>query len=210
MSFVSTIYGDILASKSQCSRFLPCSARSAKPPRSSESHYLRKMSPSSRAEQLRKELSLLSHPEGGYYSEIYRSEMKVALEVSGGTTRHLLRSAMTSIYFLLTKGDVSRWHVVEADEAWHFYEGDAIELYIMPPDFSRVEKIMLGTFDADKNVQPVHVVPAGWWQASRSSGEYSLCGCTVAPGFEFAGFRMLNEEEKVVVREKFVELEFLV
>ena len=157
---------------------------------------------SPRAEELLQTLRLQPHPEGGYYSEIHRSAMQV--QHNGKP-----RSSMTSIYFLLTRGQVSRWHVVDAEEAWHYYEGQPIELYIMPPDFSNVEKISLGIPGSD-GTKPVHVVPAGWWQASRSSGEYSLCGCTVAPAFEFSGFRMLNEEEKVVVKKKFPALEFLV
>lgn len=156
-----------------------------------------------RVAQLTKDLSLLPHPEGGHYCEIFRSEIYVKHEGKD-------RNAMTSIYFLLTHGQSSRWHVVDADEAWHFYEGDALELYLMPPDFSRVEKIALGKFDADNNVKPVHVVPAGWWQAARATGEYSLVGCTVAPGFEFAGFRMLNNAEKEIVKSKFPDLDELV
>jgi len=155
----------------------------------------------SRSDLLRSQLSLLPHPEGGYYSEIHRSAMNV---VHNGKNR----SALTSIYFLLTRGDVSRWHVVDADEAWHFYEGDPVELYIMPPDFSSIEKISLGTYDGN-GTKPTHVVAAGWWQASRSNGEYSLVGCTVAPGFEFEGFRMLNDEEKIKVKKLYPEISFL-
>lgn len=155
-----------------------------------------------RSEALRNELDLKTHPEGGYYSEIHRSEAQV--QHNGKP-----RAAMTSIYFLLTQGQVSRWHVVDAEEAWHYYEGDPIELYVMPPDFSKVEKISLGVFDSN-GTKPVHVVPSGWWQASRTSAEYSLCGCTVAPGFEFSGFRMLNETEQTAVKQKFPELAFLV
>lgn len=118
------------------------------------------------------------------------------------------RSALTSIYFLLTRGDVSRWHVVDADETWHYYEGDPVELYIMPPDFSSVKKILIGMFG--EVAKPTHVVPAGWWQASRSSGEYSLVGCTVAPGFEFEGFRMLNDREKIIVNSIHPDLHSLV
>ncbi|HTF03172.1 MAG TPA: cupin domain-containing protein [Bacteroidia bacterium] len=155
-----------------------------------------------RSEVLIKKLDLKPHPEGGYYSEIHRSKTQV--QHAGKP-----RTASTSIYFLLAYGQVSRWHVVDADEAWHFYEGQPLELYIMPPDFSKVEKISLGTYHRD-GVKPVHVVPAGWWQASRTSDEYTLCGCTVAPGFEFSGFRMLNDAEKATVKGKFPALEFLV
>jgi predicted cupin superfamily sugar epimerase len=154
-----------------------------------------------RAQQLQQELSLLPHPEGGFYSEIYRSPIQV-------DHNNKSRSALTSIYFLLTRGDVSRWHVVDADESWHFYEGDPVELYIMPPDFSSVQKILIGLYSEE--TKPTHVVPAGWWQASRSSGEYSLVGCTVAPGFEFQGFRMLNDDEKTQVKNLHPEFGFLV
>lgn len=133
-------------------------------------------------------LGLLPHPEGGHYKELYRSASEVNFH-SGK------RSALTTIYFLLEENECSRWHEVDADEVWHFYEGDGLELFLMPPDFSRIEKIELGEVSNGK--QPVHVVPAGWWQAAKSVGEYALCGCTVAPGFEFAGFRFLNEDEKL-------------
>lgn len=156
---------------------------------------------SARAAQLQSELSLLPHPEGGHYSEIFRSEVKVLYNGKE-------RAAMTSIYFMLTQGQSSRWHVVDADEAWHFYEGQTLELYIMPPDFSRVEKIQLGRWNTDGS-KPVYVVPAGWWQAARATNEYSLVGCTVAPGFEFSGFRMLNETEKKNINEKYPEYHFL-
>lgn len=139
------------------------------------------------AQSIISKLHLQPHPEGGWYAEIYRSQQKV---VTGTQPR----SAMTSIYFLLEEGQVSRWHCVDADEAWHFYEGGMLELLVAPPDFSRIEIISLGeVWDGEK---PVHIVPAGWWQAARSTGSFSLVGCTVAPGFEFSGFRFLNDDEK--------------
>jgi predicted cupin superfamily sugar epimerase len=135
-------------------------------------------------------LRLQPHPEGGWYAEIYRSTQRVI-----SNDNH--RSAMTSIYFLLAEEQVSRWHCVDADEAWHFYEGSTLELLVAPPDFSRIEIISLGEVRDSK--KPIHIVPAGWWQAARSTGEFSLVGCTVAPGFEFSGFRFLSDEEKRVM-----------
>lgn len=155
---------------------------------------------SAQSEQLVRGLGLLPHPEGGYYKEIYRSASEV-------NYHNKSRAALTTIYFLLEKGQASRWHEVDADEVWHYYEGDTLELYLMPPDFSRVEKIVLGEVSA--GLKPVHVVPAGWWQAAKPSGEYALCGCTVAPGFEFAGFRFLNEEEKIKVKSSVQNLDEL-
>ena len=34
------------------------------------------------------------------------------------------------------------------------------------------------------------VVPPGAWQSARSRGDWSLVGCTVAPGFDFAHFEL--------------------
>lgn len=143
------------------------------------------------AQSIVSKLNLQPHPEGGWYAEIYRSQ-NVVSGLKPDTT-DTTRSAMTSIYFLLEEGQVSRWHCVDADEAWHFYEGDLLELLVAPPDFSRIEIIQLG--EIGQGEKPVHVVPAGWWQAARSTGTFSLVGCTVAPGFQFSGFRFLNEEE---------------
>ena len=92
------------------------------------------------------------------------------------------RSALTTICFLLTKGQYRRWHRVTSDEVWHFYEGDPLEIYWID---SRdvVHQEVLGT--ASSNTHPTCVVPAGCWQAARPLGEYSFLGCDVAPGFEF-------------------------
>ena len=136
-----------------------------------------------RAEDLISELQLEPHPEGGYFREIFRSPHKVQRLDDGAA-----RSALTTIYFLLTRGQHGRWHRVASDEAWHFYEGDPLELYwIEGRDV--VHREVLGS--ATPDAHPVCVVPAGCWQAARSLGEYSLVGCTVAPGFEFQDFEML-------------------
>jgi uncharacterized protein len=128
------------------------------------------------------ELSLLPHPEGGWYREIYRSRERVQ-------TRRGLRSALTTIHYLLEQQQSSRWHVVEADEVWHFQEGSPLELLEYDPATRRFVRHVLGEV-GDGN-ETVAVIPAGVWQAARSLGEYSLLGCTVGPGFEFEDFRFV-------------------
>ena len=98
---------------------------------------------------------------------------------------------VTSIYFLLTAGEVSRWHRVRAEEIWHFYEGSAVELLQLTPSGGDLERIVLGPL-GDRQ-RPVHCVPAHHWQAARSRGDYSLVGCTVAPAFQFADFALLKD-----------------
>ncbi len=139
-----------------------------------------------RAQDLISELGLQPHPEGGYFREIFRSPHQVQ-----PLDERSARSALTTIYFLLVKGQHGRWHRVASDEAWHFYEGDPLDVYWID-DQDVVHQEVLGT--GTSGVHPVCVVPAGYWQAARPRGEYSLMGCTVAPGFEFREFEMLSEE----------------
>ncbi|MGL5889980.1 MAG: cupin domain-containing protein [Bacteroidia bacterium] len=149
------------------------------------------MKTESRAAFLIRHLHMQPHPEGGYYAEHFRSQQLV--ELKNGSPR----SAVTSIYYLLQRNEVSRWHVVDADEIWHWHEGDVQELWLANPELTELRIIRLG--QAGSESQPSAVVPAGWFQAVRSTGTYTLCGCTVAPGFQFSGFRFLlgDEPEKL-------------
>jgi predicted cupin superfamily sugar epimerase len=138
-----------------------------------------------RADELISALQLMPHPEGGFYRETYRSPSAVQ-----SLSPLELRSAVTTIFFLLKAGQFSRLHQVTSDEIWHFYEGSPIELTWGALDGTPCERRLLGPVAADQT--PVLVVPANAWQAARSTGAYTLVGCTVAPGFEFQYFRMLN------------------
>ena len=150
--------------------------------------------PGQRVRQLVDLLGLRRHPEGGSFAEVYRSAL--AVECSDGRGR---RAALTSIYFLLASGEVSRWHRVASDEAWHYCEGDPLELFVADPAFEAIERHVIGPVAG--STRPVHVVPAHQWQAARTLGHYTLVGCTVGPGFEFADFELIEasspEAEKV-------------
>ena len=100
------------------------------------------------------------------------------------------RAALTDIYFLLTEGEVSRWHRVRSDEVWHFLEGDALELHQAETGFVTVATSRLGL--PGESTEPVHVIPANAWQAARTLGKYTLVSCTVGPGFEYADFELLK------------------
>lgn len=127
-----------------------------------------------------RQLQLAPHPEGGWYREIYRSTDRVQRGAES-------RSATTAIYYLLEQRQLSRWHVVDADEIWHFYSGAPLELLAYDPQSRQLTRHLLHAGTAE--VRPVGVIPSGVWQAARSLGEYSLVGCTVSPGFEFSGFK---------------------
>ena len=136
-----------------------------------------------RAQMLIAELGLKPHPEGGYYGEVFRSGHQVAPADGRGN-----RAALTTIYFLLPAGFVSRWHQVRSDEVWHFYEGAPLQLWVASPGADRIQRHELGPLE--RRQRPVQTVPAGWWQAARSTGDYTLVGCSVGPGFDFADFRL--------------------
>ena len=129
------------------------------------------------AEDVIRLLDLKPHPEGGHYRETFRDSETT----SGG------RSASTAIYFLLRRGERSHWHRVDAAEAWHWHAGNALELRINAG--AGLQALRLGP-DLALGERPQAVVPAHAWQAAKSLGEWTLVGCTVAPGFQFEGFEL--------------------
>jgi predicted cupin superfamily sugar epimerase len=134
------------------------------------------------AEKLIVALKLAPHPEGGFYRETYRSPHVV--EAHGGT-----RAAHTEIYFLLASGEFSAFHRVASDEVWHHDDGDPLDLHLID-EAGRYTHVTLG-HRYGEGERPQHVVPAGVWQAAAPRGDlFALCGCTVAPGFDFADFAM--------------------
>ena len=142
-----------------------------------------------RATELIAALDLQPHPEGGFYRQMFRSEVQVTpLDQRG------LRAALTTIYFLLPKGSVSRWHQVVSDEVWHFYEGDPLELLELSTSGQSVLRHRLGLVGSGTDA-PVCTIGAGIWQAARPLGEYAFVGCTVGPGFDWADFRMLADDQ---------------
>ncbi len=122
-------------------------------------------------------LDLKPHPEGGHYRETFRDPRTI-----DGT-----RAASTAIYFLLKRGERSHWHRVDAAETWHWHAGAALELQINSGNSALA--VRLGA-DLAAGERPQAVVPAYAWQAAVSLGDWTLCSCTVAPGFEFSGFEL--------------------
>jgi predicted cupin superfamily sugar epimerase len=126
-------------------------------------------------------LELKPHPEGGHYRETFRDSRR---DANG-------RSASTAIYFLLARGDRSHWHRIDAAEVWHYYAGSALNLQIADDIGQRC--IRLGP-DLAAGEVPQAIVPAQAWQAAESTGEWTLVGCTVAPGFDFAKFELAEPD----------------
>ena len=122
-------------------------------------------------------LRLQPHPEGGHFRETFRDSRS-----EGG------RAHSTAIYYLLARGERSHWHRIDAVEIWHWYAGAPLELAIAAPGQQAVTQ-RLG-FDLAAGEAPQAVVPAHAWQAARSLGDWTLVGCTVAPGFLFDRFEL--------------------
>jgi hypothetical protein len=122
-------------------------------------------------------LKLEAHPEGGHFREIYRD-----VAANGG------RGACTSIYYLLAAGETSAWHRIDAIEIWHWYAGAPLQLSIHVPGMP-TDVLLLGN-DIGRGQRPQAVVPTHAWQSARSTGDWSLVGCTVAPAFHFEGFEL--------------------
>jgi predicted cupin superfamily sugar epimerase len=122
-------------------------------------------------------LELLPHPEGGHYRETFRDRNCDAQR----------RARSTAIYFLLARGERSHWHRIDAVEVWHYYAGSALCLRIADDRGQRT--LRLGP-DLVAGEEPQAIVPARAWQSAESTGDWTLVGCTVAPGFDFAGFEL--------------------
>jgi predicted cupin superfamily sugar epimerase len=122
-------------------------------------------------------LELQPHPEGGHFRETFRDARK----------DHTGRAVSTAIYFLLARGERSHWHRVDAVETWHWHCGAPLRLEIH--EGGTRTTVMLGP-DLAAGERPQAVVPAHAWQAAESLGDWTLVGCTVAPGFTFSGFEL--------------------
>ncbi|MDQ0437181.1 putative cupin superfamily sugar epimerase [Kaistia dalseonensis] len=122
-------------------------------------------------------LDLQPHPEGGFYRQTFRD-----------SALYDGRPASTAIYFLLKGGAPSHWHRVDAIETWHYYAGAPLALGLSETGATS-ETLMIGP-DLVAGERPQGIVPLGWWQAAASLGDWTLVGCTVAPGFRFEGFEL--------------------
>ena len=123
------------------------------------------------------QLNLQPHPEGGFFVETFRD--------SNGSS--------TAIYYLLEAGDRSHWHrVLGSAEVWHHYAGGPLKLSLSA-DGNGLENHRLGK-DLSNGERPQLTVPAGWWQSAESEGQWTLVGCTVAPGFEFDKFELAPKD----------------
>jgi len=156
------------------------------------------------AQQIISKYQLRAHPEGGYFTETYRS----AELIQGGSLPGRFkgpRNFSTAIYFLLEGNQFSAFHRIKSDECWHFYGGVGLHIYMLYPD-GRGEILKLGD-DFQSGFSHQHVVPAGCWFASKPIDEngFSFVGCTVSPGFDFADFEMAEKEKLLSQYPKYKE-----
>lgn len=138
------------------------------------------------SDQIIRILGLAPHPEGGWYRESWAGDERP-------------RAAGTCIYFLLCAGERSHWHRVDATEIWHYYAGAPLVLSTSASDRGPAAEHRLGP-DLLSGARPQVVVPEGHWQAARSTGDWTLVGCTVSPGFRFDGFDLAPPGFDIPVR----------
>jgi predicted cupin superfamily sugar epimerase len=129
-------------------------------------------------------LDMQPHPEGGFYREMYRAPLVLSQLPHG-----LPRNASTAIYFLLPAGTISAFHRVRSDEVWHHYDGDSLALHLINSEGIYTKHLLGHNLRAGE--RPQAVVPAYSWQAAEPLGDkFTLCGCTVSPGFDFGDFEL--------------------
>lgn len=132
------------------------------------------------ADDIIAQLNLAPHPEGGHYRQTWKADNEG-------------RATGTAIYFLLKDGEVSRWHTVDAVEIWHYYAGAPLLLSMSETAAGPATRQTLGPA-LNAGQLPQLIVPTGHWQSAQSTGEWTLVGCTVSPGFEFEGFHLADAD----------------
>ncbi|HEY2022259.1 cupin domain-containing protein [Paraburkholderia sp.] len=147
------------------------------------------------ADELIRRFDLKPHPEGGYFSETYRSAARVQRD--GETTA--ARAASTAIYYLLCDGAHSAWHRIRSDEVWHFYAGGPLHVHVLDENGGAGGALVthrLGNPLTHPGTVYQAVVPAGLWFAAECAdpASFALVGCTVAPGFEFSEFELADAD----------------
>lgn len=139
------------------------------------------------------QLGLEPHPEGGYFVEVYRSEEKI---VKSALPKRFAgdRAFCTGIFYLVEAGDFSAFHRIKSDETWHFYAGGPLDVLMLSKE--GVITVRLGR-ELHKGQVLQMTVPAEVWFAARpvEGSRYTLAGCTVSPGFDFADFEMGTRQE---------------
>lgn len=137
-----------------------------------------------RVEELIQKYDLVPHPEGGWYKETYRSELKI---------EGLNRNVMTSIYFLITSDNISKLHQIKSDEHWYFHEGHGLRIHLFDEDYHYID---LGMNTRSGQV-PFATVKSEviFGSTVEQKDAYAFVSCAVAPGFDFEDFRMLSTEE---------------
>lgn len=139
-------------------------------------------------------LELSRHPEGGFYKQVYKATESISQNALPERFKGS-RSFATSIYFLLSGTDVSRFHRIKSDELWHFYAGSSLTIYMIDDTGERSEFTLGSDFEKGECFQ--HAVPLGCWfgAALNQANSFALVGCTVAPGFDFEDFELAKQAE---------------
>lgn len=156
------------------------------------------------ADEVIRLLKLQPHPrERGFFVESYRSADRVSWESLSGRYEGT-RVYSTAIYFLLKKGSFSEMHRLRSDEIFHFYLGAPAEILLLHPDKTG-EVARLGN-NLEEKERPQIVVPRGTWQGIRTTGDFTLMGTTVAPGFEYSDYESGNRTELIALYPQFATL----
>lgn len=148
-----------------------------------------------KVEYLVNKLDLKPHPEGGYFSEYYRSDEVIKCQPEKFTGEHVYA---TSIYYLLQQDNVSMFHRLKQDELWHHYTGSSVTIHIFHPEGGYQQQTLGCSFE-DELAEYQILVPQNVWFAAevKDKTHFSLVGCTTAPGFDFSDWELADTEDLV-------------
>lgn len=155
--------------------------------------------------QLIKKYQLISHIEGGYFHQVYKSKDTIKLPKRFGTKK---RSCATSIYYLLTFDDFSTFHRIKSDETWYFHHGSNVLIHILDPKKRKLQTVTLGDSIQSKDAVFQFTILAGNWFAAelQDKKSYALVSCAVAPSFEYEDFEIAKREELLPEFKKYAKV----
>jgi Uncharacterized conserved protein len=135
-------------------------------------------------------LNLAAHPEGGFFKEIYRSDIELNISSKYSGQRNLA----TSIYYMLESGQVSKLHRLKSDEIWYFHYGAALKVHVFHN--GTYQCYTLGTSLNHNQVLQL-IIPAGvvFGAEVTEPSSFSILGCMVSPGFHFDDFELISGNE---------------
>ncbi len=146
-------------------------------------------------------LGLISHPEGGYFKETYRSKGLLGSN-SLPKQYQTSRNFSTSIYFLLKGDGHSKFHILASDELWYYHTGSPLTLHLIHQNGNYTTILLGPNMENNEHLQVTIPQNTHFAAAVNIKDSFTLMSCSVSPGFDFKDFKLASSEELLSINNK--------